>query len=1180
MNYLLSKTMMAAAVAALAIGQADAMPSLKGRTADPLSRMRKVETRQRWAGIETKGDAKKIAPFFTTPQNDGFQYLYGPDGSQWYAICNYDYEKIEHEFYTDKLIKGFEYTIYDSNFNEIGKVRDKVELEEGETRCAQAMLDVTVTKSFFNHDSKYEVMVSMSMNTPNYTTNVRTKAYQIDALADGEYSTPLTVIAGYPIDAVNCAKDMWSEDFYITFLTEEGAGDPDNYSSYMDYLGDFYAVLTTYGKNNQLIKERKTQQLRLPGDQMNSPMMLCKNEGGVLTLTYVEYEKSFFVDPSGMGENEDVTPDNNLIIEVYRMKDSYSKEMELIDTTKIEARQNTDNPGVYCTFYGIGTLLWDRDVDFGHYTDDGRPAFIVTADDYVYSDDDHYNSSYYVYDADGNRIKTLAENTFDYVVMSDLPGYEPQASFIKMGDDMSFQMVDLYSGHIVTEIEQVYRGYPLSTSIDRVATAGGYAYASALSSGIPLTDTCLAAPVCWIDSEGELIRLDLIPTGDGVVLAQIYMYGEALNPYIFNTDTDLEYLMLVKRRVAGEESLREELLIATPEKGVIHAFTADKEKGEIRVVYLTAGNNPQLLIVYLNDEGDSFITDAYSLPFSKFAGGEGTEENPYLIASAGDLQQIKTAPKAHFRLVNDIDCGGMTFYPIAEFSGTLDGAGHTVSNLQLCSQSNGATALFNYCTDATIKNIDIYNAGMLLSGTHEAGLIAATASNSTFDNIHVRRLSVSGDNFEGEFGGIVGKMWIRTAINGCEIAGADINLPSCPLAGGIAGDIRTGCTITACAFSGSMTANNTIGGIVGSTTTGDEIISFCHVNAALKGEHTIGGIAGYLHRSKVKSNYVEGTLEATKPSKWTKAVALGGIAGELEGDWEGKADVPIVNNLIGVNALISPDMTGIIQDYPRQLNTVHRVVGRSSYNFYFEEEPGKIIYEGGVLNNLIVSDLAVIEEAFSEKTIEGITTDKYEVDAEMLKDSLGFEYGTSIDAPWDIMAWNAYDPNLYYESIIYIPTAEISVEKGKEFYIDIAILAREELTSDDLLGSFMCEFDEQKLEMTGDMAYDGKTLSIGMKALESGEVPFTVSILSGKAGCTVKVSEGSSVGSIETERTDLQLLDGCIVAAGCEISIHSINGILLLSGEDRIDVDPLENGLYIATAISKEGTIKTLKFAK
>ncbi len=1182
MSKKLQKTLLGAALVATigASATPTGFPTLRGKESSPLSRMRKIESRQRWSGTEITGRQKRIAPFYTTPQSDEFQYLFGPDGSQWYAICNYDYDKIEYEYYTEKLIRGYTYTIYDSNFNEIGTVRDKIELEEGETQCAQVMLDVTVTKGFFNYDSKYEVMVSMSMNTPDYSVNVRTKAYQIDKIGSDEYSTPLTVIQGYPVDAVNCAKDRWSEDFYITFLTEEMAEDPDDYTYYIDFLTDCKIVLTTYGKNNQLVMERKMSLPKLPGDQMNSPMMLCKNEGGKLTLTYAEYEKTFFEDPSGFGGNDKVTEDNRLIIDVYQMTDPYSKKMELINTTKIEAHQNTDNPSVYCTYYGIGTLMWDKDVDFGTYSSDERPSFVITTDDYLFSDDDHYNSSYYVYDADGKRINTIAENTYDFVLMSDLPGYEPQAMFINMGDDMNFQIVDLYSCKTVTEVDQMYRDYNLSTSLDRVATADGYVYASALSVGIPTGDNSLAAPVCWFDRDGELIRLDLIPTGDGIELAQIYMNGEALSPYIFNTDTDLEYMMLVKRRIAGTNALSEELLIASPEKGVLHTFTKDNEKGGIRMVYLTEGDNPELLIAYL-DDNDRFVTDAYSLPFSKFAGGTGTSSDPYLIATAGDLQQIKSEPSAFYKLTNDIECGGLNFRTIEEFSGSLDGAGHVVSNLRLTTTTYGKTGIFNYCTDATVKDIDFYNASMLLSGDSEAALIAATSSNSTFDNIHVRSFEVNGNTFSGVFGGIVGKMWTRSAINGCEIAGANIDLPSCPSAGGMTGDIRTGCTITACAVSGKMTANNTLGGIVGSTTTGDEVISHCHVDANLKAENTVGGIVGFLDRSKVKSNYVEGIIEATKPSKWNKAIALGGIAGELEGDWQGNADVPIVNNLIGVSALIYPDMSEMTEDFPRQLATVHRVVGRTSYNNYFEDEPNKIVYESGVLNNLIVSDIAVIDQNFAEKTLEGTTTDKDEVDCDMLKSTLEFEYGTTTIAPWDIMSWYAYDPSLYYESMAYIPTSEITVVKGSNFNIEIAILSREELTAEDLADSFMCEFNEQMLMMTGNMDYDGKTLSIEFNAIGEGETPFTTSILSGKAGCTIKVVNGEQSAETITAETESPVFkEGQVIANGCTITVYDMNGRLMLSGVNNVDARSLDTGIYVATAANKEGKTKSLKFVK
>lgn len=1198
MSKKLQRTLLGAALVATLSSSAAIYqtPSFRDKENAPLSRMRKATPTQRWSGLNTSGNRQsRIAPHFTSPTSDEFQYLYGPDGSQWYAICNYDTEDVELEggYATEHHIKGFTYTIYDSKFNEIGKVRDKIEFEKNEIRCASVMLDVTVTQRFFKSDDKYEVMVSMSMNTPEYVNNNRTKIYAIENLEDGENSAVLNVIPGYPVDAIDAAKDKWSEDYYITFLTEKSADPKKDYPSYIDFLAEYKQVLTTYTKGGynsepKVFFEHEIRNLDLPGDGMSSPMMLCKKINGKLALIYAQYEKSFFVNPSGMSGNEDVTPDNRLIIDVYQMNDKYPAEMELINTTKIETTQKTDDPNVYWTFYGIGTLSWDEDVDYeGHYTTDGRPAFVITTDDYLLNDDDHYNSSYYVYDADGNRIKTIAENTFDFVMMSDLPGYEPQAMFVYTGDEMGFKFIDLYSGQIMTETDQNIKEYTLSTSLDRVATANGYVYASALSTGLPGDDDSIYAPVIWFDRDGEMIRLDKIPTGKGIELAQIYISSYALSPYLFNTDKDMEYMLLVKRRMNNTTSLQEELLIATPEKGAIYSFSPDKEKGEIRTVYLMEGKNPELVIAYLKD--NKFTTDAYELPFTKFAGGNGTAADPYLIATAGDLQQIKAAPSANFKIISDLDFNGGNFSQIDNFTGVLDGDGHVVSNLFL--SSNEQVGMFRYCEGATIKNINFYNTKMLLKNDNEAATVASTSSRTTFDNIHVRRLTATGENFGGLFGGICGKSWTYTNFTGCEVSGADINLPNCNGAGGIVGDIRTSTSITACYFSGNMIANNTVGGIVATTTSGDEVISNCHVDANLKAENTIGGIVGFLDRSKVKSNYVEGTIEATKASKWTNAISLGGIAGELEGDWQGNGDVPVVNNLIGVSSLKYPDQSDVKEKYPHQLATVHRVVGRSSYNAEPEYDDvdsegnpiykDKVRYEEGILNNLVVSDLAVIDNDFAEKSLEGTTIDKNEVDTDMLTKTLGFEYGTSISAPWNLQSWYAYDPNLYYENVVFIPTPELTVEKNAVFNIEVAVLTRETLSEDLVIEDFMCEYSEDLLEMTGKMTFDGKAMNVEFKAIKEGDAKISVSILGGTSICNVKVVGGeSAVENISSVSKVLTYTSGRVSANGCTIKVFDMNGKLMLAGSDILDASSLNAGVYVATAIDAEGNKAAIKFVK
>ncbi|MDE5850842.1 MAG: hypothetical protein K2H38_11925, partial [Muribaculaceae bacterium] len=197
-----------------------------GKEQEPWSRMHKAMPMQKWADSRTEGQRqKRVNAHFTSPTSDIFEYLYAPDGSIWYAVTTFDTEEIKYEYYTDYEKKGFTITFYDSKFNEIGKIRDKIEFQENETRCVQVSLGSQITQKFFNYDSNYEVLVSLFMNTPECVTQSRTLAYSISNLGEGENSTPIKVLPGYPIDEVNCAKDKWSEDFYFTFLTEEQPDD-------------------------------------------------------------------------------------------------------------------------------------------------------------------------------------------------------------------------------------------------------------------------------------------------------------------------------------------------------------------------------------------------------------------------------------------------------------------------------------------------------------------------------------------------------------------------------------------------------------------------------------------------------------------------------------------------------------------------------------------------------------------------------------------------------------------------------------------------------------------------------------------------------------------------------------------------------------------------------------------
>ncbi len=138
-------------------------------------------------------------------------------------------------------------------------------------------------------------------------------------------------------------------------------------------------------------------------------------------------------------------------------------------------------------------------------------------------------------------------------------------------------------------------------------------------------------------------------------------------------------------------------------------------------VYPTLKNNPH-----------------YILSDNEFQGGLGTEESPYLIASANQLNNVRNHLSSHYRLVRNIDfknsdfAEGGTFYndgkgwlPIKKsytyFTGVFDGNGHTINNLHINYDNTTytKTGLFSV-NSGTIKNL-----GMVLS---EINIISPNSS--------------------------------------------------------------------------------------------------------------------------------------------------------------------------------------------------------------------------------------------------------------------------------------------------------------------------------------------------------------------------------------------------------------------------------------------------------------------
>ena len=161
-----------------------------------------------------------------------------------------------------------------------------------------------------------------------------------------------------------------------------------------------------------------------------------------------------------------------------------------------------------------------------------------------------------------------------------------------------------------------------------------------------------------------------------------------------------------------------------------------------------------------------------------FAGGSGSAEDPWKIATAEQLDLIRDNLAGHYILISDIDLSSYenwmpigTFQPRSDapedaevphpdyaFTGTFDGAGHTISNLTISCEAPMGAGLFG-CASGTESNAasighftlkDINVSGFYLVG----GAVGLQFMNCPVSDIHLE-----GDNkltgMQG-IGGIVG----------------------------------------------------------------------------------------------------------------------------------------------------------------------------------------------------------------------------------------------------------------------------------------------------------------------------------------------------------------------------------------------------------------------------------------
>jgi hypothetical protein len=260
----------------------------------------------------------------------------------------------------------------------------------------------------------------------------------------------------------------------------------------------------------------------------------------------------------------------------------------------------------------------------------------------------------------------------------------------------------------------------------------------------------------------------------------------------------------------------------------------------------------------------------------RFAGGTGEPNDPYQIATAEQLISIGADPNLldkHFVLVADIDLdprlpGGRVFdraviahdpndYWGYGFTGSLDGRGHVIRNLNIDAPEGESVGLFeSVWSGATIRNLKLEQA-TITGKSSVGGLAGGLDSDATIESCHVIGSIVGIDEVGGLIGVAHGNI-IACSSGGTVIGGRSIG----GLAGGSYGSVKSSWS------DGNVGGLNSVGGLVGGN--GGEITS-SYASGLVVGGDSVGGLAGY-SGGWITCSYADGIVEGVD--------SVGGLVGD------------------------------------------------------------------------------------------------------------------------------------------------------------------------------------------------------------------------------------------------------------------------------------------------------------
>ena len=272
-------------------------------------------------------------------------------------------------------------------------------------------------------------------------------------------------------------------------------------------------------------------------------------------------------------------------------------------------------------------------------------------------------------------------------------------------------------------------------------------------------------PISALTIGGTRTTATFIPETD-----ELEVYGDATN-----IKAHLESPATISETTPGLTATYECILLpqtvaASTLKITATTTTDQKDKEYLHSAPLTLEGNYEYTL-RLEMKANGSMSTSGSVGVGGWGEGTGTEEGgeleegaiisegdrgkiTYTVSTARGLLQwakdVQDNEEINLTLTEDIDMEGKTWPIINDYSGTIDGGGHTIKNLTLTKkEAGGNIGLIINGNKCTIRNLTLLKPSIYAPGVSKGFLIGGTATSCTIENCHVIGGTTDYEDFTG-----------------------------------------------------------------------------------------------------------------------------------------------------------------------------------------------------------------------------------------------------------------------------------------------------------------------------------------------------------------------------------------------------------------------------------------------